>query len=77
MDVELALETTLEASLLIQLAIEALMLMQKWVDTFGSRDVWTVISCQEITLAQLAVAFLKLGLEAGSCLFPLNLTMSR
>ena len=74
-DVGLVLETTLEQSLYISLVIESLEIMQLWVDVFGSRDVSAIIRCQRTTLGELKIEFLKQGLEATSCLLPLNLTM--
>lgn len=74
-DVGLVLETTLEESCHISLAIEATKVLHKWVDIFGSRDVSTVISCYGITLADLRIEFLKKGLGATCCLLPMNLTM--
>ena len=74
-NVGIVLETTLKFSCHLFLAIEALNVMRKWVDAFGSRDVSAIISCQGSTLAELWVEFSKNGLEATCCLLPTNLTM--
>ena len=57
-EVSLVLETTLELSTRISLAIEALNILNMWVDIFGSRDVSAIISCAGTTLAELRVEFL-------------------
>ena len=62
-EVDLVLETTLKFSLRLLLAIAALNMLRIWVDAFGSRDISAIISCKEITLAELKVKFLE-GLEA-------------
>lgn len=76
-NVGLVLETTLIGSCDLFLAIEALNVMNLWVDIFGSRDVSTIISCQGSTLAEIRIVFFKKGLEATCCLLPMNLTMIR
>ena len=76
-EVGLVLETTLRASLRISLAIEALNILNMWVDVFGgSRDVSAIISCEGTTLAELKVEFLN-DLEAMCCSLPTNLTTIR
>ncbi len=76
-DVGLVLETTLEYSLHISLAIESLAIMYLWVDVYGSRDVSAIVSCEGITLAELRIEFLEKGLELTGCPLPLNLTTGR
>ena len=56
-NVGIVLETTLRASCRLVLAIDALNVMRKWVDAFGSRDVSALISCQGSTLAELRIKF--------------------
>ena len=76
-EVGLVLETTLEESLYMSLAIESLAIMYLWVDAYGTRDISAIISCEGTTLAELRIEFLEEGLKTTGCLLPLNLTSSR
>lgn len=76
-DVGLVLETTLESSLVLPLAIRALEILHLWVDAYGSRDISAIIVCEKERLAEIRIEFLRNGLETTGCLLPLNLTSGR